>query len=136
MKTATINGKEYKFMFNANTVELFYQVFGVDLLLEISLAGADLKKIQSGTDEDKLKAATIFLKNNRIAKLAFITNMQTEKSISELSNRLSMVDFMNWQNAFPLGTFYTNTDVITAIVSGWAEGMTTSTEVKNQVGQQ
>lgn len=136
MKTAIINGKEYKFMFNANTVELFYQVFGVDLLLEISLAGADLKKIQNGTEEDKLKAATIFLKNNRIAKLAFITNMQAEKGIAELSNRLNMVDFMAWQNNFPLGTFYTNTDVITTIVSGWAEGMTTSTEVKNQVGQQ
>ena len=136
MKTANIEGKEYKFMFNANTPELFYQVFGVDLLLEISLAGSVLKKITDGNQEEKTKAATIFLKNNRIAKLAFITNMQAEKSINELSNRLSMADFMTWQNGFKLGTFYTNTEVITAIVTGWAEGMTTSTEIKNQGGQQ
>lgn len=31
MVTVTIEGKEYNFVFNANTSELFYQVFNEDL---------------------------------------------------------------------------------------------------------
>lgn len=139
MKKAIINGKEYDFLFNANTPELFYQVFGEDLLLELALSSSDLKNaanISKLSEKEQLEAGSMFLKKNRIAKLAFITNMQAQKTIAELSNRLTYADFMTWQNAFALGTFYSNTEVITAVVTGWSESMTTTSEVKNQGGQQ
>lgn len=134
MKKAIINDKEYSFLFNANTPELFYQVFGEDILLELTLSNADMKsaeELAKLTPKEQLEKGSVFMKKNRIAKLAFISNMQANKSIAELSNRLSYADFMTWQNNFALGTFYANSDVITAVITGWSESMTTSTTVKN-----
>lgn len=122
METITINGKEYNFAFNANTSELFYQVFG-----------EDLTKITFDLKDNKMA----LMEKNRLPKLAYIANMQAEKSIRELSNRLNVGLYMEWLEQFPAGAFITDAEVIRAVQSGWINSCTaTIKEVKNPTGQQ
>lgn len=121
MKTATINEKEYQFVFNANTAELYYQVFGEDLI-ELTL------KLK----EDK----TLFHKRGRLQKLAFITNMQASKSIKELSNRLTMSMYFEWCEQFDAGAFIAGSAANDAILTGWVESFASTATEKNQISPQ
>lgn len=121
MKTAILNGKEYKFVFNANTAELYYQVFGEDLI-ELTL------KLK----EDK----TLFHKRGRLQKMAFVTNMQAEKSIKELSNRLTMAMYLEWAEQFDAGAFVAGSAANDAILTGWVESFASTATEKNQISPQ
>lgn len=117
MKTAKINGKEYQFMFNANTAELYYQVFKEDLtIITLNLKNKDSQE---------------FIKNNRIQKLAYITNMQASKTIRELWGRIDFISYLEWANQFQGGDFITNSEVSQAIISGWTENIVTTSKIKN-----
>lgn len=121
METVLINGKEYRFEFNGNTITFFAQVFGEDLL---SLTFEAQKKKQ------------ILLENNRLQKLAYITNVQAETSgWREAKKRLSMDNYMDWCEKFAPGTWLTGTPA-TIILTGWANGLVTETEAKNAESQQ
>lgn len=120
MVTVTIEGKEYNFVFNANTSELFYQVFNEDLF-DITLK----------MKEDN----TLIMKRNRLQKLAFIANMQSKKPIRELAGRLSLVQYFEWSEQFAGGTFM-QADVIKDLVTAWSGTFETTAEEKNPDSQQ
>lgn len=122
MKSAIINGKEYKFMFNANTLELYFQVFKEDL--------ATLMLFEFKNDNQ------LIMKNQRCPRLAYIANMQASHSFRELSNRLSMENYMEWLEQFPAGTFFYNVDALKAVVGGFNENIAASVEIKNPESQQ
>ena len=109
MVTVTIEGKDYNFVFNANTSELFYQVFNEDLF-DITLK----------MKEDN----TLIMKRNRLQKLAFIANMQSKKPIRELAGRLSLVQYFEWSEQFAGGTFSMNTNDLTNEASETILGVT------------
>lgn len=122
MTSATINGKEYKFMFNANTPELYYQVFGEDLTL-----------IMYETQKDNMT----MLRGQRCPKLAYIANMQATHSFKELANRLTRETYMEWLEQFDsAATFMLNTEVLTAVIGGWNDSCVSSVEIKNQESPQ
>ena len=123
MKTATINEKEFQFVFNANTAELYYQVFGEDLI-ELTL------KMRQENDK------TIFHKRSRLQKMAFIANMQAEKSIKELSNRLTMAMYFEWSEQFDAGEFIAGTDANEAVLTGWVESFASTAIEKNRISPQ
>lgn len=121
METVIIDGKEYKFEFNANTVTFFSQVFGEDLL---ALTFEAQKKKQ------------ILLENGRLQKLAYITNVQADCSgWREAKKKLSDDNYMDWCENFAPGTWLTGT-AATVIMTGWANGLVTETEAKNAESQQ
>ena len=123
MKTAIINDKEFQFLFNANTPELYYQVFGEDLI-ELTL------KMRQEKDN------TIFHKRSRLQKMAFIANMQASKSIKELSNRLTMSMYFEWCEQFDAGAFIVGTAANDAILTGWVESFASTAIEKNQISPQ
>ena len=121
METILIDGKEYRFEFNGNTITFFAQVFGEDLL---ALTFEAQKKKQ------------ILLENSRLQKLAYITNMQAECSgWSEVKKRISIDNYMDWCEGFKPGTWIAGTPA-TVILTGWANNLVTETESKNAGSQQ
>lgn len=120
MKTINIEGKDYNFLFNANTSELFYQVFGEDLF-EMTIKMKDDN--------------TLIMKRNRLQKLAFIANMQSKKPIRELAGRLSLAQYFEWSEQFSTGTFL-QADLIRELVGAWSGSYETTAEEKNPVSQQ
>lgn len=115
MVTLKINGKDYDFAFNANTSELYYQVFQEDLF-EMTL----------NMQQDK----SLIMKRNRLQKLAYIGNMQAKKPIRELSGRLSLVQYLEWSEQFDSNTFL-NADVIRDVAAAWSGTFNTTAEEKN-----
>ena len=120
MVTIKINDKDYNFVFNANTSELYYQVFQEDLF-ELSVK----------SNEDK----TLFLKRSRLQKLAFIGYKQAQKPVRELAGRLSLVQYLEWAEQFDSKTFE-DKDIITELVSAWRGSFQVTAEEKNPDGQQ
>ena len=120
MVTIKINDKDYNFVFNANTSELYYQVFGEDLF-ELSVK----------SNEDK----TLFLKRSRLQKLAFIGYKQAQKPVRELAGRLSLVQYLEWAEQFDSKTFE-DKDIITELVSAWRGSFQVTAEEKNPDSQQ
>lgn len=120
MITVKINDKDYNFVFNSNTSELYYQVFNEDLF--------DLT-IKSKEDN------SLLLRRNRLSKLAYITNMQAKKSVRELSGRLNMTTYLEWADQFDNGTFLTGPAAMD-IVNAWNDSFSTKSEEKNPVSPQ
>lgn len=121
MKSVTINDKEFNFVFNANTAELYAQLFGDDLI-----------EMTMGIKQDN----SFLLKRNRLQKLAYIANMQASHSIKELSNKLTMMGYLEWAEQFDAGTFVVGTEAMEAILAGWTESFATTATPKNLTAQQ
>ena len=115
MITVKIDGKDFDFAFNANTSELYFQVFQEDLF-----------ELTVKMKEDN----SLIIKRNRLQKLAFIGNMQAKKPIRELSGRLSLVQYLEWSEQFNSNTFL-NADVIRDVVAAWSGTFNTTAEEKN-----
>lgn len=120
MITVTINEKEYQFVFNANTPELYYQAFNEDLF-ELTLKSKDDNQI--------------LLRRNRLTKLAYIANMQARKTVRELAGRLNITTYLEWAEQFNCGTFLTGTAAL-EIINAWNDSFGTKAEIKNQESQQ
>lgn len=120
MKSVEINGKNYDFVFNANTSELYYQVFNEDLF-ELTMKMKD--------------DSTIILRRNRLQKLAYIGNMQARKPVRELAGRLNLVNYFEWSDQFEKNEFM-NQDVANGIMTAWNDSFRTTAKEKNPASQQ
>ena len=120
MTTINIEGKDFNFNFNANTSELYYQVFQEDLF-----------ELTVKMNEDK----TLLMKRNRLQKLAFIAYKQAQKPIRELAGRLGMVQYMEWSEQFSSNAFL-DSEVIKQLVAAWNGSFKTVAEEKNPDSQQ
>lgn len=112
--TIEINGKEYAFNINVNTSELYYQTFNEDLI-ELSMKSKDDN--------------TILVRRNRIAKLAYITNMQTKKTVRELCGHLSVSLYLEWAEQFEPGVFLGDAGL--KLMEAWRESLGVKAEEKN-----
>lgn len=120
MITLTLNGKEFNFVFNSNTCELYYQTFNEDLF-ELTLK----------SKEDN----TLLLKRNRLVKMAYIANMQAKKSVRELCGRMNMTTYLEWADQFDNGAFVSG-ETATAIVTAWNDSFGSTSKEKNPTGPQ
>ena len=117
--TIEINGKEYTFNINVNTSELYYQTFNEDLI-DLSMKSKD----------DNM----ILVRRNRIAKLAYITNMQSKKTVRELCGHLSVALYLEWSDQFDAGTFIGEAGV--KLMNAWIASLGIKAQEKNPVSPQ
>lgn len=122
MIKVTIDGKEYAFVFNGNTAELYAQVFGEDI---IALAFLEEEK------------KTFFVKNQRGRKLAFITAYQAEpgETWKTLSRKLNKDMYMEWITKFPAGVFLVG-EAAQAIQQEFGKALLVDASAKNPATQQ
>lgn len=120
MVTIEINGKEYNFLFNANTCELYYQTFNEDLF-ELTIKSKD--------------DTTLLLRRNRLVKLAYIGNMQTRKTVRELCGHMNMTTYMDWADQFNNGAFLTG-EAAEKLVTAWNDSFNTKSQEKNPASPQ
>lgn len=120
MLTVNINDKDYNFVFNSNTSELYYQTFGEDLFeLTIKLK-----------DDNQL-----ILKRNRLQKLAYIANQQASKSVRELAGHMNLTTYLMWSEQFDGREFLTG-PAAAQIIDAWRGSFETKAEEKNQISPQ
>ena len=115
MLELTINDKQYQFVFNSNTSEIYYQTFGEDLF-EMTM---------------KLKEDNqLLLKRNRLQKLAYVANMQSKKTVRELAGRLNLSTYLDWAEQFSGREFLTG-PAAAQIIDAWRGSFETKSEIKN-----
>ena len=116
-----IDGKKYDFVVNGNTFELYYQIFGEDLL-EMAF-----------TEKNK---KTMLLKNQRGRKLAFVMNYQAApgESWKTLTRKLNKDLYMEWSTVFPAGVFLVG-QAADKIAQAFAESLLSDAEAKNAESQ-
>lgn len=116
IKTIRIGEREVSLEANAATGIRYKQIFGQDILKKLAKMETDIEKIDAIND---------------IARLAYVMNRQSTKSVKEASED----DFIGWMECFEEQDFQ-DKDTIIEILSIWNRNFANLSQLKNEQSHQ
>lgn len=123
-KIIEINGKDYEFVANLGTTDLYQKLTGENLLSQL----ASYRNLKAGSPEILEKSQGIL---DIYKKMAFVMHVQaTAPDIKTMFNQMNEADYFEWIMQFDVADL--STEFINGIVELWSGTRKTHTQAKNQ----